>query len=365
MNKIVKMISIMLAGASILVLPSLAHADNNLSLKLEPGIAVPLTSPQSNRFDAGGAVAVTGLIAPTPWFAFGPTLSMVALSSNLDGIDTGAAWGGGLSALVRRSHNNQDHGLEANSPWLGTDFQMVKTGDLLRPVVSVGAGIEFPTDNNRDLWVGPFARFENLFPTSSDLNLDKRDAKLLVVGLTFEFEGSHQMAAPVSVSDRDHDGVVDSVDYCPDVPGPKSNNGCPYPVVQPVAPSNKVNNKPVQPATELKHKVQFAYDSSVLQNNSIATLNEVVKSLSENVNYHVVIEGHASSEGTVSHNQTLSVQRAQAVANYLVNHGIDNNRLSVVGFGSSRPITTNSTKADREINRRVEVNVTLTLEENK
>ena len=73
------------------------------------------------------------------------------------------------------------------------------------------------------------------------------------------------------------------------------------------------------------------------------------------------VEGHASSEGGDEHNQTLSEQRAEAVLNYLVAHGVNGKRLVSKGFGSSVPLDTNETIAGRENNRRVEFVVYFTI----
>ncbi len=66
------------------------------------------------------------------------------------------------------------------------------------------------------------------------------------------------------------------------------------------------------------------------------------------------MEGHSSSEGGDEHNQTLSEQRAQAVLDYLAGKGVSRERLSSRGFGSSRPLESNTTEAGREDNRRVD-----------
>jgi outer membrane protein OmpA-like peptidoglycan-associated protein len=90
-------------------------------------------------------------------------------------------------------------------------------------------------------------------------------------------------------------------------------------------------------------------------------MDEVVQALNDNKGFRVQVEGHASSEGGDEHNQTLSEQRAEAVLNYLVTHGIDKDRLASKGFGSSVPIDTNETIAGRENNRRVEFEVYFTI----
>ena len=67
-----------------------------------------------------------------------------------------------------------------------------------------------------------------------------------------------------------------------------------------------------------------------------------------------VIEGHTDNLGSAENNMKLSLARAQAVVNHLVqNFGIDANRLSAKGYGSTRRIAYNSTPEGRAKNRRV------------
>jgi len=356
----------MIAGAMALLVPALSHADTNFSLKLEPGIAAPLSTPQADRFNAGGYFAIKGLINPIPWFGFGPSLSVVALPSNLNGVDTGTAWEAGLTAVIRSSHyNDGQNPWAAFSPWVDVDGQAVKTGDLARPAVSAAVGVAVPLDNiERSVWVGPFVRYQNILPTTSNPSLDARNANLLIVGLSIELEPRHDLDV-VGESDRDHDGVPDVVDHCPDVPGPKANDGCPWPkpVAPPVSTPPVVTPPVVDRAADvhIQHKVQFDYDSYTLRGDSVVALNEVESVMKANPNYKVRVEGHASSEGTVPHNDVLSLNRAKAVRAWLVNHGIESNRLSVIGFGSRVPIATNSTDAGRRKNRRAEFNTTVTI----
>ena len=67
------------------------------------------------------------------------------------------------------------------------------------------------------------------------------------------------------------------------------------------------------------------------------------------------IEGHTDSDGSDAHNQKLSEERAAAVRNYLIEQGIDSQRLASIGFGETKPIDTNKTKAGKANNRRTEV----------
>jgi len=67
------------------------------------------------------------------------------------------------------------------------------------------------------------------------------------------------------------------------------------------------------------------------------------------------IDGHTDSDGADAMNMKLSQERAAAVKNYLVEHGISSSRLVSEGFGESKPVASNKTKAGKAQNRRVEV----------
>ena len=71
----------------------------------------------------------------------------------------------------------------------------------------------------------------------------------------------------------------------------------------------------------------------------------------------VLISGHTDSTGSEALNQALSVDRAGAVRNILLASGMAGNRVTVVGFGESRPIADNSTNFGRQVNRRVEIKI--------
>jgi outer membrane protein OmpA-like peptidoglycan-associated protein len=72
--------------------------------------------------------------------------------------------------------------------------------------------------------------------------------------------------------------------------------------------------------------------------------------------YKLEIEGHTDSTGTDAYNQTLSQARADSVRSFLVAQGIPAERIpSTQGFGRTRPIAPNDTRANREKNRRVDI----------
>lgn len=69
----------------------------------------------------------------------------------------------------------------------------------------------------------------------------------------------------------------------------------------------------------------------------------------------VMIEGHTDSFGSASFNRILSGQRAEAVKQALVSRGVAPERIVTRGYGETRPIASNATRAGRQLNRRVEV----------
>lgn len=110
----------------------------------------------------------------------------------------------------------------------------------------------------------------------------------------------------------------------------------------------------------INEKIQFELDSAKILEVSHSLLNEVADVIKKNPQIKtILIEGHASSEGSDSHNLTLSDKRAKAVMNYLIGKaGIDKRMLKAKGYGETRPIASNDTEDGREQNRRVEFTIT-------
>ena len=80
--------------------------------------------------------------------------------------------------------------------------------------------------------------------------------------------------------------------------------------------------------------------------------------LSAYPNNDLLVTGHTALRGTAESRQELSEQRAEAVANYLVQIGVrDNYHIFTQGKGAEEPIATNQTEAGRKKNRRVEITI--------
>ena len=98
----------------------------------------------------------------------------------------------------------------------------------------------------------------------------------------------------------------------------------------------------------------FDTDKSDLLPYSIPELKRVAKILKAN-NLRVEIAGHTDNVGDDNYNMSLSLRRAESVKTFLIKEGCDETLLEVVGFGESKPATTNDTEEGRAKNRRVEM----------
>lgn len=101
----------------------------------------------------------------------------------------------------------------------------------------------------------------------------------------------------------------------------------------------------------------FAFDKFNLNEEAKLALDKVAAWLKENEDLNIEISGHTDGKGSQEYNQTLSENRAKAVYDYFVGHGVKADCLSYKGYGKLRPIADNDTEAGRKQNRRVELNI--------
>ena len=142
------------------------------------------------------------------------------------------------------------------------------------------------------------------------------------------------------------------------------------------APDEAVPKKKEKPKTELekvsdkgvscqeqfhnylaKEKINFSYNKALIRKSSYALLNQLVEIAKSCPESKIVIEGHTDSDGSKKYNQRLSEKRAKLVKQYLVQHGIEPNRLESMGYGELKPLVENSTRDAKKQNRRIEFNV--------
>lgn len=105
----------------------------------------------------------------------------------------------------------------------------------------------------------------------------------------------------------------------------------------------------------LLHDILFDINQAFLRPESYAELNRVVRLMNENPELRIEIQAHTDSQASAAYNQKLSDRRAESALQYLIESGIDPNRMRSVGFGATKPVADNSTEEGRQLNRRVEL----------
>ena len=105
------------------------------------------------------------------------------------------------------------------------------------------------------------------------------------------------------------------------------------------------------------YNINFDFNSDKLRPESYQPLNEVLMLMKQFPEISIEVYGHTDSIGSEKYNQNLSERRARSAAKYLVDHGIEANRITSIGFGLKLPIDTNETEEGRFHNRRVEFEI--------
>jgi len=88
----------------------------------------------------------------------------------------------------------------------------------------------------------------------------------------------------------------------------------------------------------VNENVYFGFDDSSLTRKARQILAEKAEWLRKHPDIEVVIEGHCDERGTKEYNMALGQRRAQSIKNYLVNAGIDSDRLETISYGEERPV---------------------------
>ena len=104
--------------------------------------------------------------------------------------------------------------------------------------------------------------------------------------------------------------------------------------------------------------ILFPTNGTTLNANAKAELSKFASSLINNPNTNVQIYGYTDDTGSLAVNERVSTGRADAVRNYLLNSGVQANRLSAQGLPMQDYVASNSTPEGRAQNRRVEIYIT-------
>ncbi len=181
--------------------------------------------------------------------------------------------------------------------------------------------------------------------------------------------------------DNDNDGLADKIDKCPNDPedkdGFQDEDGCPDPDndgdgildKDDKCPNEKGDppdgcphkyNLVVVTATkiELKQTVFFDTNKTTIKSVSFALLNDVASAMTDHPKITVEVQGHTDSQGDDAFNLKLSQGRAESVRTYLIKKGVSADRMAPKGYGENVPIADNRTADGRSQNRRVEFVIT-------
>lgn len=175
------------------------------------------------------------------------------------------------------------------------------------------------------------------------------------------------------ILDRDRDNITDEFDKCPDMAGVAKYNGCPVPDTDADGMNddedkcvNEAGTKENGGCPEIKKEViekvnysarqiNFELRSDVLTLSSIKVLDEIIIILKAETGLKISVEGHSSLDGTPQANLLLSQKRADRVKQYMISKGINEDDIAAIGYGISKPLSTERTEAANKMNRRVEI----------
>lgn len=143
--------------------------------------------------------------------------------------------------------------------------------------------------------------------------------------------------------DTDGDSIPDYLDKCPTVPGTIENDGCP-----------EIKKEVRSLFTKAMKGIQFETGKAVIKKSSNTILKQIAQVFIENPTYQVEIQGHTDNVGKADFNLQLSEKRANAVREFLINEGVEAERMKAVGYGDTKPIASNKSSKGRAENRRVE-----------
>ena len=107
----------------------------------------------------------------------------------------------------------------------------------------------------------------------------------------------------------------------------------------------------------MSSEVSFDFNSSRIKSTFYSPLNKIADIMTRYSQTQIIIAGHTDSVGSEQYNLDLSLRRANAVADYLISHGVASGRMGTEGRGELEPIASNESAAGRAQNRRVEIYV--------
>jgi OOP family OmpA-OmpF porin len=143
--------------------------------------------------------------------------------------------------------------------------------------------------------------------------------------------------------------------YTPPAPAP-SPAPVPAPAPQaPTPPATPAPSPPPAPGEVTFDSIYFDVNKTNINPGAAKSLDRNGMLLKDNPRIQVEIAGHTDSTGSEKANQAISEKRALSVKKYLQDkYNIPDNRMTIKGYGSSKPVADNNTQEGRSKNRRVE-----------
>jgi len=102
----------------------------------------------------------------------------------------------------------------------------------------------------------------------------------------------------------------------------------------------------------LRETIHFDFNQSSISMGERYKLDEFIEKIDPKTLDHILVEGHTDAKGTLRYNNNLSIRRAKTVRDYLVQMGIEKQKISIEGFGETAPETSNRSESERAMNRR-------------
>lgn len=219
------------------------------------------------------------------------------------------------------------------------------------PGFTLGGGIDYNVTST--FAVGLFARWNRIYmaphPTTLAGHVDNdqgpKDARFTTAGLRLTYFYGPQPEPPP-----------------PPAPPPPQAPPPPLPTAAAPPPpqTGEAPGVPVPPPAKVKivlRSVHFDFGQARIRADAKPVLDEAVHMLKDSGAQAIIVSGHTDAKGSDAYNMRLSLQRAEAVYTYLVDHGIEPRRIRAQGFGKTQPVASNDTEDGRAQNRRVELDL--------
>lgn len=228
----------------------------------------------------------------------------------------------------------------AGGGWLGVSSD---TGGDIDPALHWGGGVKvYPVD-----WMSVRVDARQIWSASQGPGAGNTSHYELLAGISFTLWRAEEEPEPPPVIFVEADPVDDVQPELMEVPA----------TIEAARTMPTPPETPARVVAESLGRVHFAFGSAKLGPSAFPQLDLTAQMLEKHTELVVHIAGHTDAIGSDGFNLRLSRRRARAVVRYLVEAGVDPNRLKVFAYGESAPTATNKTPKGRAANRRCEIRV--------